>query len=157
MWQHCLMAFNKLIMAKKKIFVSFDYEKDKMYKYLLEAWDANPHFDFSFNDQSPDEIQSNLISVVKANLTRKINDSTYTLVLCGKEVNKLHKDHVQIGYCNWQNYEIARSILNGNKIILVKLYDDFQVPVEARCCHPIIVEEFSKEAIIEGLEKAQNR
>ena len=25
-------------MAKKKVFVSFDYENDKHYKFLLEAW-----------------------------------------------------------------------------------------------------------------------
>jgi len=25
-------------MAKKKVFISFDYENDKIYKFLLEAW-----------------------------------------------------------------------------------------------------------------------
>ena len=36
-------------MAKKKVFVSFDFDHDKHYKYLLEAWDANPDFDFVFD------------------------------------------------------------------------------------------------------------
>jgi hypothetical protein len=37
-------------MAKKRVFVSFDYENDKHYKFLLEAWDANKNFDFLFAD-----------------------------------------------------------------------------------------------------------
>ncbi|CAC9487784.1 hypothetical protein, partial [uncultured Gammaproteobacteria bacterium] len=28
-------------MAKKKVFVSFDWDNDKNYKFLLQAWDAN--------------------------------------------------------------------------------------------------------------------
>ena len=39
-------------MAKKKVFVSFDYENDKHYKFLLEAWDANPKFDLTCPPQS---------------------------------------------------------------------------------------------------------
>ena len=40
-------------MVKKKVFVSFDYDHDRNYKYLLQAWDANPEFDFVFKDQTP--------------------------------------------------------------------------------------------------------
>jgi hypothetical protein len=39
-------------MAKKKVFVSFDYDNDKRYKTLLKAWDANPNFDTSFPSSS---------------------------------------------------------------------------------------------------------
>ncbi|MEO0037175.1 MAG: hypothetical protein RIQ59_386 [Bacteroidota bacterium] len=28
-------------MAKKKVFVSFDFDDDKNYRNLLKAWDAN--------------------------------------------------------------------------------------------------------------------
>ena len=52
-------------MAKKKVFVSFDYEKDKHYKFMLQAWDANPEFDFYFSDLSADEIKSKSVPVVK--------------------------------------------------------------------------------------------
>lgn len=37
-------------MAKKHVFVSFDYTNDKLYKFLLNAWDANKNMDFVFND-----------------------------------------------------------------------------------------------------------
>lgn len=67
-------------MAKKKVFVSFDYDNDKNYKRMLQAWDANPNFDFFFSDLSSDEIKSQSVSVVKQVLSRKINDATYTLV-----------------------------------------------------------------------------
>lgn len=45
-------------MASKKVFVSFDWDNDRHYKYLLEAWHANPEFDFVFSDTTPREIDS---------------------------------------------------------------------------------------------------
>ncbi len=39
-------------MAKKKVFISYDYDKDRHYKNLLLAWDANSEFDFNLSDQS---------------------------------------------------------------------------------------------------------
>lgn len=77
--------------------------------YLLKAWDANSNFEFSFSDYTSREIQSDSIPVVKANLTKKIKEATYTLVIVGEDANKLHKDHKEIGYRNWQNFEIAKS------------------------------------------------
>lgn len=90
-------------MARKKVFVSFDYENDRHYKRLLEAWNANDNFDFCFSDQSSHEINSNNVDRVKAALTHKINNSTHTLVIIGKEANKPHRDQNLIGYKNWIN------------------------------------------------------
>ena len=70
-------------MAKKKVFVSFDYENDKHYKFLLEAWDANPDFDFYFSDLSSNEIQSWSIPTIKAALTRKNKSSNIHFSNCG--------------------------------------------------------------------------
>ena len=78
--------------TKKKVFVSFDYTNDKHYKFLLDAWDKNKNMDFEFNDCSSDEINSDDISVIKAGLTRRINQTTYTLVIIGKAANKRHED-----------------------------------------------------------------
>ncbi len=108
-------------MAKKKVFVSFDWENDRHYKSLLKAWDANDKFDFVFADHSSGEIASSDISRVKAGLTRKINLATHTLVIVGEEANKRHKDYLQIGARNWINFEIQQSKLAGNKLIGVKL------------------------------------
>jgi hypothetical protein len=117
-------------MAKKRVCVCFDYENDRNYKNLLAAWDANPDFDFSFADMTPTEIQSKSIAVVKQVLSRKINEATYTLVLVGKYANTRHKDHKEIGYRNWQNYEIAKSKEHKNKLVGVKLDRSYESPEE---------------------------
>ena len=115
-------------MAKKTVFVSFDYENDKHYKYLLEAWDANKQFDFMFADRSSGEINSNNVHIVKAALTQRINSAKRTLVIIGKEANKRHKDYKLIGYKNWINFEVARSKDNGNKLVAVKIDKGYGLP-----------------------------
>lgn len=117
-------------MAKSKVFVSFDYENDRHYKRLLEAWSANSDFEFSFDDRSSGEIKSKDIAVVKAALTRKINEATHTFVIIGKEGNKPHKDLKEIGFKNWQNFEVNRSKLNKNKLLAIKLESHFDGPEE---------------------------
>ena len=140
-------------MAKKKVFVSFDYTNDKMYKFLLDAWDANKNLDFVFNDCSADEIQSNYIPAIKAGLTRRINSSNYTLVLIGKEANKVHKDHVSIGYRNWINFEIAQSKANNNKIVAVKLDSSYESPVEVLGIGAKWAMSFNQDSIIKALNE----
>lgn len=144
-------------MAKKKVYVCFDYDRDKHYKYLMNAWNANPDFEFSFNDQSPDEIQSDNISVIKANLTKKIKLTNYTVVLAGRDANKQHKDHKEIGYKNWQNFEVARSVDNGNKLVIVKLPEYTEAPEEAYGNGAAWVSSFNQQGIIDALDKLANK
>lgn len=141
-------------MAKKKVFVSFDYTNDKHYKYLLDAWDANKNLDFVFNDCSSDEIHSNSVSVVKAGLTRRINSTTYTLVIIGKEANKQHKDHKEIGYKNWINFEVARSKDNKNKLVAVKIDKSYESPDEIMNSGAKWAMSFTQDAIIKALNEA---
>lgn len=104
-----------------KIFVSFDFDNDRHYKYMLNAWAANSDIDFSFNDGSTQEIQSWNISRIKAAITAKINQSDAILVLIGEHSDSFHKDRNLIGYRNWQYFEIAQAKAAGKKIIAVKL------------------------------------
>ncbi|WP_317327290.1 TIR domain-containing protein [Turicibacter sanguinis] len=117
-------------MSKMKIFVSFDFENDRHYKYLLEAWSKNPNFEITFDDKSSREINSWNISVVKGALSKKIKEADVTLVIVGAEANKLHKDYKEIGYRNWQNFEIARSKEYDNKLVGVKLNMNYESPTE---------------------------
>jgi hypothetical protein len=117
-------------MAKKTVFISFDFDHDKKYKYMLEAWDANTNFDFHISDSSPSEIQSNSVSVVKQVLSRKINEANYTIVIVGSYANSRHADATEIGYKNWQNYEVAKSKEHKNKLIAVKLDNSYSGPDE---------------------------
>jgi hypothetical protein len=72
-------------MYKRKVFVSFDYDKDKRYKFLLQAWSENSQFQFVFDDTSSAEINTNNVGRVKAGLTTKIKESTHVLVIVGSQ------------------------------------------------------------------------
>lgn len=141
-------------MAKKKVFVSFDYENDKHYKFLLEAWDANPEFKFKFSDLSSEEINSWKISRIKAALTKKINLAKYTLVIIGEEANKKHIDSKKIGYKNWLNFEIAKSKDNGNKLIGVKILSSYKSPEELLDSGTNWAKNFKEAKIIKALNEA---
>lgn len=141
-------------MAKKKVFVSFDYENDRHYKYLLDAWDSNKNLEFLFNDCSSDEIHSDSVSKVKEHLTKRINNTTYTLVIVGKHANDWHPDCNEIGYRNWINFEIARSVANGNKIIAVKLDRSYTSPDELYGCNANWAMSFSQDSIIKALNNS---
>lgn len=143
-----------VIMAKKHVFVSFDYTEDKHYKFLLEAWDANKNMDFLFTDFSSDEINTDSVSVVKANLTKRIQKATYTLVIVGKDSTKQHPDHKEIGFNNWQSFEIQRSIDSGNKIVIVKIDSSYKTPKECYGINAKWAYSFTQENIIKALNDA---
>ncbi len=141
-------------MAKRKAFISFDWDNDKRYKFLLEAWDANPLFEFVFRDVTPDEIDSSNIGRIKAALTTKINSATYTLVIIGKEANKLHKDYKLIGFRNWINFEVHQSKLNRNKIAAIKLDKSYESPEELIGVGASWAYSFEQQPILDALAKA---
>jgi hypothetical protein len=141
-------------MAKKKVFVSFDFDNDKGYKYILEAWDANPNFEFEFNDTTSHEIKSKDVSRVKAALTAKINNAKYTLVIVGKEANKRHKDADLIGFKNWINFEIYQSMLNKNKLVGIKIDKSYETPDELIGAGASWAMSFKEDAILKALNDA---
>lgn len=138
-------------MAKKKVFVSFDYDNDRHYRHLLQAWDANPDFDFVFSDVTTGEIDSNNIGRIKAAITAKINSATHTLVIVGKEANKTHRHSRLIGFKNWINFEINQSKLNRNKIVAVKIDRNYESPEELLGSGASWAMSFSQDAIIKAL------
>ena len=140
--------------ALHKVFVSFDYENDKQYKYLLEAWHANSDFDFVFSDVTPSEINTNDIGRIKAGLTTKIILATHTLVIIGKEANKVHKDSRLIGHRNWINFEIYQSKLYSKKLAAVKLSTYYVDPEELMLANVSWAFSFTEDAIIRALNQA---
>lgn len=105
----------------KRIFISFDYDNDWNYRYLLKALAENPRSDINFEDFTPEEIQSDDVGRIKAALTPRIRKSTHTLVIIGKHANSFHPDRSDIGERNWQWWEIQKSDEEGNKFIAVKI------------------------------------
>lgn len=114
--------------TKKRIFISFDYERDRDYRYLLKALSENPRSDIAFDDCTPEEIQSLNIPSIKAVLTRKIRDATHTLVVVGKHANSYHPDRGAIGCRNWQWWEINKSKEEGKGFIAVKIDRTYSSP-----------------------------
>lgn len=77
-------------MLKRKVSVSFDYDRDRNYYLLLKAWNENPSIEFSIIDRMHSEIQSGRVDVDKRVLSRKINEANVTLALIGEDINKPH-------------------------------------------------------------------
>lgn len=141
-------------MAKKKVCVSFDYEHDRIYKSLLQAWDANPNFDFTFNDVTPKEINSNDYSRVKAVITQKISSTTYLLVIVGKHSNDQHPRRYEIGCKNWLNWEIKKAKELNKKIIGVKIDRSYDSPDELYGSGVSWAMSFSQDSILKALNNA---
>lgn len=138
-------------MAKPKIFVSFDFEKDRQYKYTLNMWSANSSFEFTCDDRSPSEIQTNSVSVVKNVLSRKINEASAVVVIVGEDANKLHPDWREIGYRNWQNYEVAKAKELGKRLIAVQLNSLYSYPEELIGANAIRVYSFTHDEIVKAV------
>lgn len=136
---------------RKKVFVSFDYERDRNYRYLLTAWDRNENFEFTFDDRTPGEIQSDSVDVVKNVLSRKINESSCVLVIVGQDINKRHRDAYKINYINWQNYEIAKAKELGKSILVVKLNPCYPTPNELNRWHFKCITRFDQAEIVKAL------
>ncbi|MFA5062818.1 MAG: TIR domain-containing protein [Candidatus Omnitrophota bacterium] len=142
-------------MEKVKVFVSFDFDNDKHYKFLLEAWNANADFNFTFADKTPDEINSANIGRIKAALSQRINEANYTLVVIGKYANKEHPDSELIGEINWINWEIKKSIELGNKLVAVKIDKNYDSPEAIFGVDASWAMSFTQDAIIKAIKAAK--
>lgn len=111
-----------------KVFISFDWDKDRDYRNLLSAFATNPANDIQFQDSTPGPINTDDVGRVKAVLTTKIREATHTLVLIGEDANTRHHDSATIGTRNWQWWEIENSVLEGNKLVGVKLASQNAAP-----------------------------
>ncbi|MCK4799070.1 MAG: TIR domain-containing protein [Spirochaetes bacterium] len=134
-------------MAKKRVFVSFDYEYDKNYKLLLQAWDANQNFNFNFNDQSITvPINSDDSSRIKAGITTKMKDSTYCLIIIGKHTHK----------SEWVNYEIENANKLGLKLIAVKIDKNYKTPPALYNKNASWAMKFGQNSIQNAIDKKSN-
>ena len=141
-------------MAKKRIFISFDYDNDRDYRYLLQALAANPGSDIEFDDLTPEEIQSNDVGRTKAVLTQRIRQSTHTLVIIGAYANSYHIDREKIGERNWQWWEIVKSADEGKKFIAVKISSTNSTPEPLKNKGATWANSFKVDSIIRAIDQA---
>lgn len=98
-------------MATKKIFVSYDYDNDRAYRYLLSAWDANKAFDFRFEDHSTPKINSEDAGRVKAAISAKMVGASCLLVIVGEATYG----------SDWVAWEIEKAKELGLSLVGVKI------------------------------------
>jgi len=98
-------------MAKKRIFISFDYDNDRHYKNLLVAWDKNSLFDFSFYDGSVIvPVNSTKAGPIRRVISQRIGECPRFLCIVGQETHK----------SEWVAWEIDKAVALKKKIIAVK-------------------------------------
>lgn len=132
-------------MAKKHVFISYDYEKDKHYKNLLLAWDQNKQFDFYISDISADvSIDSTNAGAIKRSISTKINSGKYFLVIIGKHTWK----------SKWVRWEIEKAEELGKKIIAVKTDRENIAPDELYGIGASWALSFTHEAISKAIDNA---
>jgi hypothetical protein len=136
-------------MAKLKVFVSYDHSEDAHYKRLLQAWDANPDFDFEFDSRGPDvAIDSKDAGVVKAALTARMKGATHLLVLVGAKSSK----------SSWMSWEIDRAKQSDVKLKLsaVKLGKDNETPSGLLGVGTSWATSFTRDRVVDALRGAKN-
>ena len=98
-------------MAKKTIFISYDYDNDKQWKNLLVAWDKNDDFAFTFYDASVDvSVNSTDAAAIKRVISARINGATCFLCIVGEHTHK----------SGWVKWEIEKAVEIERKLIAVK-------------------------------------
>jgi hypothetical protein len=136
-------------MSRKRVFVSYDHSEDALYKRLLQAWDANPDFDFEFDSRGPNvPINSNDAAVIKQRLAQMMKGSTHLLVIVGE---KSHES-------DWMTWEIERAKQADIKLRLaaVKLAKSYVTPPGLLGMGTSWATSFERDRIVEALNRATN-
>ena len=135
-------------MAKTKVFVSYDHSEDVHYKRLLQAWDANPNFDFEFDSRGPNvPINSDDAAVVKTSLAKLLKSATHLLVIVGEKSST----------SDWMTWEIARAKQPDTKLKLaaVKLNKSNTTPAGLLNVGTAWATSFERDRIVDALNDAK--
>jgi hypothetical protein len=132
-------------MAKRKMFISYDYDNDRNYKNMLLAWDKTQDSDFGFSDQSADvSTDSTDAAAIKRAISAKINDATYFLCIVGKKTSQ----------SKWVTWEISKAVELNKKIVAVKTESQNTTPLGLLNVGANWAMSFSFESIKKAIESA---
>lgn len=73
------------------------------------------------------------------------------IAIIGKHADDKHPDSDEIGYKNWQAYEIDKNYEKGNGLVVVKLDISYSAPDEAYGIGAKWVNSFSLDDILDAL------
>lgn len=141
-------------MARKKVFICFDYDHDRNYRYLLKALAENSGSAIEFEDLTPEEIQTYDVGRIKAALTARMNRSTHILVIVGSHANSYHSDSAKIGERNWQWWEIKKAAEIGLGFIAVKISSSNDSPEPLKNQGAKWAMSFKVDAILKAINEA---
>lgn len=95
-----------------RMFVSYDHDNDRLYRRLLEAWNANREFELDFSDPSPGFSPGGLDeALLKRSVAAKIDAADIFLCLVGTHTHA----------CSWVAWEIGHAFAIGKEIVAVKV------------------------------------
>jgi hypothetical protein len=133
--------------VKTKCFVSYDHSEDAVYKWLLQAWDANPDFDFEFDSRGPGvAIDSETESVIQGSLTSMMKSATHLLALVG----------AKSAQSKWMRWEIARAQEADVRLRIAAVRLALTNPTPAGLQSPYVswATSFERDRIVDALRKA---
>lgn len=132
-------------MAKRRIFVSFDYDNDRHYKNLLVAWDKNKSFDFSFYDGSvTDPVNSANAGPIRRVISQRIADCPRFLCIVGTYTYR----------SDWVAWEIDKAVELNRKLIAVKTSRDNTSPSNLLSAGAAWALSFSFDAIKKAVDES---
>jgi hypothetical protein len=132
-------------MAKKRVFISFDYDNDLRYKNMLLAWNNHDDFDFEFYDGSlKDAINSTNAPYVKSKIKPLIEKSSHVLCIIGKAS----------GASAWINWEVQTGVDSKKKLIGVKLDKSYTSPPAVLNNNASLAMSYTFDAIKKALDSA---
>ena len=100
------------MVAKRKVFISFDYDNDRTYKNLLVAWDKNKNFDFGFYDGSVTvPVNSEDAGPVRRVISGRIDACPRFLCIVGEQTHR----------SGWVAWELDKAIELNRTLIAVKI------------------------------------
>ena len=100
------------MVAKRKVFISFDYDNDRNYKNMLVAWDKNKNFDFGFYDGSVTApVNSAAAGPIRRVISGRIAACPRFLCIVGKQTHR----------SGWVAWEIHKAVELKRTLIAVKI------------------------------------
>lgn len=135
------------------IYVSFDYRQDWREALLTRSFPCQSEvrrpFEFSYFEHY---MSTPPAQFCKDSIASTLPRSSMTLVLVGERFNENHGNAVEIGFANWQHFEIAKSIEQGNSIVFVKIDPKIPDPNFPEISHKIWLDDFSRASITDLLK-----